>query len=63
VLFNVLFDRDESDEQANDFFDAPHMRGNSCFHRRRHPQCLMHPSKVVVHEVQGHHCGVILGLL
>ena len=27
------------------------------------PQCLMHPSKVVVLEVQGHLCGVILGLL
>jgi hypothetical protein len=42
VRFNVLFDRDGLDELANDFFEAPHMRGDSGLHRWCHAKRLMH---------------------
>ena len=51
MLFNVLFDRDGLDEQANDFFDAPHMRGNTGLHRWRHAKGLVLADEVVIHEV------------
>src|SRR5438046_6769360 len=49
-------------EKADSLFDGPNMIGYSCFHCWRHPERLMHPAEVVIHEVGCHGRGVILQL-
>lgn len=39
--------------QIHNLFQTPNMVGYSRIHRWRHTQSLMHPAKVVIHEVKG----------
>lgn len=40
--------------KSSDLFECPNVIRNPRFHGRRHPQRLVNPSEVVVHEVQRH---------
>jgi hypothetical protein len=50
-------------QQPDQLRRAPHVRGDAGFHRGRHAERLMHAAEVVVHEVEGCRCRVVLNLL
>jgi hypothetical protein len=49
-------------EHSDNFFQAPNMIANSCFHSWRHPQGLVNPAEIVVHVMKGYRVLKILQL-
>jgi hypothetical protein len=49
-------------DTSDDFLNAPDVMRDASFHRWRHPERLMHTARVVIHEIECHHRGVILQL-